>query len=153
MEVLRTAAMYERYFQVVQRHAVEVARAEGCSWQEIADAVGISRQGAWERWERRRRGSGAPVTVGNLGEFPVEPPVGPEELFAPMVDAVAESFTAEGDPKRDELVEAGRRALSEAIEGHQRTPKPVPFGVYASWCVRQAMTRRFFELRDQGGGT
>ena len=31
--------------------AVLQARQEGQSWQEIGDAVGISKQAAWEQWK------------------------------------------------------------------------------------------------------
>jgi hypothetical protein len=50
MEVLALAAMYERYFQEVQNHAANVVRAKGRTWQEIADAVGVTKQTAWQKW-------------------------------------------------------------------------------------------------------
>lgn len=36
-------------------HAVAEARGFGATWQQIADAVGIVRSAAWERWANRRR--------------------------------------------------------------------------------------------------
>lgn len=30
--------------------AVRDARATGCTWQQIADAAGMTRQSAWRRW-------------------------------------------------------------------------------------------------------
>ena len=50
LEILTKASMYERYFQAVQRHAVEVLRSEGKSWQDIADAVDVTKQSAWRKW-------------------------------------------------------------------------------------------------------
>jgi hypothetical protein len=50
MEVLAIAAMYERYFQEIQSRAVNVLRSEGRTWQEIADAVGVTKQTAWQKW-------------------------------------------------------------------------------------------------------
>jgi hypothetical protein len=49
-EVLALAAMYERYFQEIQSRAVHVLRREGRTWQEIADAVGVTKQTAWQKW-------------------------------------------------------------------------------------------------------
>lgn len=50
LEVLGAAAMYERYFAEVQNHAVKAARAQGRSWQDIGDAVGTTKQSAWQKW-------------------------------------------------------------------------------------------------------
>jgi hypothetical protein len=145
IEILTAAAMYERYFQEVQDHAAQVARAEGRSWQDIADAVGTSKQTAWQKWRgperkmRERRGA--------FGDFPVSPPVGAAEIFDSMVVRIVDDVVGEDSPVRDELLAAGRRALSDAVEGHRHTPRTVPFSIYASWCVRQAVIRRFYELR------
>ena len=51
LEVLTVSGMYQRYFDAVQREAVRVARAEGRSWADIADAAGITKQSAWEKWK------------------------------------------------------------------------------------------------------
>lgn len=37
--------------------AVAAMRAEGASWQDVADAVGTTRQSAWERFGRGTRGA------------------------------------------------------------------------------------------------
>jgi hypothetical protein len=50
MEVLRMAAMYERYFKEVQTQAAKALRGEGHTWQEIADTVGVTKQTAWQKW-------------------------------------------------------------------------------------------------------
>jgi hypothetical protein len=42
--------MYQRYFEAAQREAVRLARRAGHSWQEIAEAAGIARQSAWQKW-------------------------------------------------------------------------------------------------------
>ena len=145
LEVLKAAAMYERYFQEVQSHAARVARAEGRSWQDIAEAVSVSRQTARQKWH------GSPQSVRErsitFGEFAVKPPVQAAEVFDSMVLRMVESLTAEDDPIRDELLRAGRDALAEAIEAHRDSPGTVPFTVFASWWIRQALNRRFAELR------
>lgn len=46
------------------RAAVRAARATGCSWQQVGDALGTSRQSAWERY----KGDEAPVR-GKLPEI------------------------------------------------------------------------------------
>ena len=53
LEVLRTSSMYLRYFEEAQRRAVGAAREKGASWQDIADASGITRQTAWQKLPRR----------------------------------------------------------------------------------------------------
>ena len=68
LEILAKASMYERYFQAVQRHAVEVLRSEGKSWQEIADAVGVTKQSAWKKW--RTPEERAKAFSDRLVEFP-----------------------------------------------------------------------------------
>jgi len=50
LEVLRAAGMYQRYLFEVQDKAVKAARAQGHTWEEIAHAVGTTRQAAWQRY-------------------------------------------------------------------------------------------------------
>lgn len=50
LEVLRAAGMYQRYLFEVQDKAVKAARAQGHTWEEIARAVGTTRQAAWQRY-------------------------------------------------------------------------------------------------------
>ena len=50
LEVLRASATFIRYFFAAQARAVSAARAQGRTWEEIADAVGRTRQAAWQRW-------------------------------------------------------------------------------------------------------
>jgi len=52
MEVIRVAAMYQRYFFELQDKAVRLARAQGRTWEEIGQAVGTTRQAAWQRYGR-----------------------------------------------------------------------------------------------------
>jgi hypothetical protein len=59
LEELRNTWAFQRYLSALQERAVRSARADGHSWEEIAGAVGTSRQAAWQRWgaacERRDR--------------------------------------------------------------------------------------------------
>jgi len=50
LEVLRAAGMYQRYLFEIQDKAVKAARAQGHTWEEIAQAVGTTRQAAWQRY-------------------------------------------------------------------------------------------------------
>ena len=43
--------MFQRYFDAVEREAVRAARSTGRSWADIADAAGIAKQSAWEKWK------------------------------------------------------------------------------------------------------
>src|SRR3989442_7360695 len=52
LEILRAATTFLRYFYAVQSRAVAAARAGGHTWEDIADAVGRTRQAAWQRWRR-----------------------------------------------------------------------------------------------------
>lgn len=149
MEVLKAAAMYERYFQEVQSHAVQVARAEGRSWQDIAEAAAVTKQTAWAKWRGSK--SEARERPALFGEFPVQPPVQAAEVFDTMVVRAVESLVGEDDPIRDELLAAGRTALSDAVVAHGNAPKAVPFTVFASWWIRQAVIRRFYELHGRPG--
>jgi hypothetical protein len=148
MEVLKVASMYERYFQEVQRYAVGVARAEGRSWQDIGDTVGLSKQTAWAKWrDSDERGRKRRERSARFEDFPVQPPADAAEVFDSMVVQVVDSLVPRDDPKRGELLSAGRQTLAEAIEGHGQTTKTVPFTVFASWYIRQAVIKRFYEVR------
>jgi hypothetical protein len=50
LEVLRTASQFQRYFDAVQGAAAKAARGKGSTWDEIGQALGVSRQAAWERF-------------------------------------------------------------------------------------------------------
>jgi len=55
LEVAALAATFERYFDAVKTQAVKAARASGKSWNEVAEAIGTSRQSAWERYRMASR--------------------------------------------------------------------------------------------------
>jgi hypothetical protein len=50
LEVLNAAAQFQRYFDAVQGAAAKAARGMGSTWDEIGQALGVSRQAAWERF-------------------------------------------------------------------------------------------------------
>jgi hypothetical protein len=50
LEVLGAASQFQRYFDAVQRAAAKAARSEGSTWDAIGQALGVSRQAAWERF-------------------------------------------------------------------------------------------------------
>jgi hypothetical protein len=50
LEVLRAASQFQRYFDAVQGAAVKAARGERRTWDEIGQAIGVTRQAAWERF-------------------------------------------------------------------------------------------------------
>ena len=52
MEVIRLAGTYQRYLFEVQDKAVCAARSQGRTWEEIGEAVGTTRQAAWQRFSK-----------------------------------------------------------------------------------------------------
>ena len=47
-EVLEAVAFFQRYFKAVERKAIQAARAQGRTWNEIGSALGKSRQAVWQ---------------------------------------------------------------------------------------------------------
>lgn len=71
-------AMRKLLDEVIADAAVNQRVNRGCSWTDIGEAAGITRQAAWQKWGRRRR---KPVAVAT----PVrqaEPIVAPERKAA-----------------------------------------------------------------------
>jgi hypothetical protein len=50
LDVLRTSAQYQSFFAVVEREAVRAAKAQGSTWEQIGEALGITRQAVWQRY-------------------------------------------------------------------------------------------------------
>lgn len=50
LAIARLATTFSRYFDKVKTEAVRASRAAGRSWEDIAEAVGTTRQSAWERY-------------------------------------------------------------------------------------------------------
>jgi len=50
---LRAALALHRLAERVETHQVAVARAEGWSWQQIGDALGITRQSVHAKYGKR----------------------------------------------------------------------------------------------------
>jgi hypothetical protein len=67
VEVLRAVGTYQRYLTAVEGRAVKAARAMGRSWEDIGQALGISRQAAWERFGPRVGRSPAAAARAGLG--------------------------------------------------------------------------------------
>jgi hypothetical protein len=51
LDVIRLAGTYQRYLFEIQDKAVRAARSQGRTWQEIGEAVGTTRQAAWQRFK------------------------------------------------------------------------------------------------------
>lgn len=49
VEVLIATAAFQKYFGAIEKEAIKVARAQGRTWQEIASALGRTRQALWQR--------------------------------------------------------------------------------------------------------
>jgi uncharacterized NAD(P)/FAD-binding protein YdhS len=54
LDGLREARGIERALDKVMRDAVRRARESGCSWTEVGDALGTTKQAAWERFSGER---------------------------------------------------------------------------------------------------
>ena len=63
MEVLRMAGTYQRYLFEVQDKAVRAARAQGRTWEEIGEAVGTTRQAAWQRFSKVAPANPSPEAI------------------------------------------------------------------------------------------
>jgi hypothetical protein len=48
IEILEAVASFQRYFKAIEREAIQAARAQGRTWNEIGNAVGKTRQAVWE---------------------------------------------------------------------------------------------------------
>ena len=54
LAALEAVACIRRYLDEVERRAVETARARGATWEDIAEALGVSRQAVYQRFRHRR---------------------------------------------------------------------------------------------------
>ena len=159
LEVLKVAAMYERYFQKVQAEAVKVARSAGSSWQEIADTVGTSKQTAWKKWRapserivdpaRRFDTFSTPKSAMSALSTDLGSLLGgrgPKSLrkrdCLPLLETFVDSLHRVDPARKSLLVEAAWAGLKQAISHYGETEKVVPFAVYASWWVQQSITTR-----------
>lgn len=159
LDVLKVAAMYERYFQRVQAEAVKAARSAGSSWQEIADMVGTTRQTAWQKWRSPNEPEGTVDLAKHFGTFAsrkgalnaLSTDLGslvgarsPRSLrkrdCLPLLEQFVDSLYRVDPARRALLAEAAWAGLKEAISHYGETEKVIPFPVYASWWVRQSIT-------------
>ena len=65
LEALRVLADSELELGRLRRERVVAARAAGASWQQVGDALGISRQSAWENFTADARGALAANVAAN----------------------------------------------------------------------------------------
>jgi hypothetical protein len=70
LEVLDAASQFQRYFDVVQGAAVRAARGAGSTWDEIGQALGVSRQAAWERFATSEHEQLRKVTLERFCSWP-----------------------------------------------------------------------------------
>lgn len=49
IEVLRAISVFQKYFAAIEKEAVDAARSQGRTWQEIGDGLGRSRQALQQR--------------------------------------------------------------------------------------------------------
>jgi hypothetical protein len=53
LKVLGALDLVRWHIEQLERELVEQARSGGASWAHVGSALGISRQGAWERFTRK----------------------------------------------------------------------------------------------------
>lgn len=159
LDVLKVAAMYERYFQKVQVEAVKAARSAGSSWQEIADAVGTTKQTAWQKWRSPREQEAPLISAKHFGTFSTRkramnalstdlgsllgtkrPGSLRKRDCLPLLEQFIDSVHRVDAARRALLIEAAWAGLKEAISHYGETEKVIPFAVYASWWIRQSVT-------------
>jgi hypothetical protein len=73
MAVIRLAGTYQRYLFEVQDKAVRAARSQGRTWEEIGDAVGTTRQAAWQRFSKVAPATPLPEAIRSMLEPPGRP--------------------------------------------------------------------------------
>jgi hypothetical protein len=49
VDVLRAVGTYLRYLSAIEEEAVRAARRTGATWEDIGEAIGVTRQAAWQR--------------------------------------------------------------------------------------------------------
>ena len=126
-----------------------MARADGRSWQEIADRVGATKQTAWQKWRSPREK--AKALSARFANFPVGDRTIEfrDRAYEPLIQEVVDSWCGPDDAMRIELLRAARAALHAAIDSYDSSGKSVPFSVYAAWEIRQAVIARRNELRSE----
>lgn len=65
LSALRALTESEHELERIRREQVIAARAAGASWQQIGDALGMSRQSAWEAFTAATRAALADNVVAN----------------------------------------------------------------------------------------
>ena len=55
LDVLRATAQYQRFFVAAEREAIKAAKANGATWEQIGEALGITRQAVWQRYREVAR--------------------------------------------------------------------------------------------------
>jgi hypothetical protein len=48
--ILKNAAARDEHFRIALQHMVDVLRRRGVSWTRVGEALGVSRQAAWDRF-------------------------------------------------------------------------------------------------------
>jgi hypothetical protein len=65
LDALRELARTEVELDELRRQQVAAARAAGATWEQVGEALGISRQSAWEHYAARTRAELAANAVAN----------------------------------------------------------------------------------------
>ena len=65
IEALRELSRVDSELESLRRDRVEVARRAGISWEQIGEALGMSRQSAWEYYNRDARQTLKQTVTGN----------------------------------------------------------------------------------------
>lgn len=91
LDVLRAVGTYQRYLAAVEQAAAKAARAGGHTWEEIGEAIGVSRQSAWQRLRAVRESRELHTGVHGLEGAPVPLWGPPTQRRFPSLLAVDES--------------------------------------------------------------
>ena len=55
LQALRELSRADAELEALRREQVEVARRQGATWDQIGESLGMSRQSAWEYYNRQTR--------------------------------------------------------------------------------------------------
>jgi hypothetical protein len=63
LEALETVVQLRRALDTIETRAVEIARERGATWDDIAEAAGVTRQAMYQKHRNGRRNSSSTETT------------------------------------------------------------------------------------------
>jgi hypothetical protein len=100
LDVLQVGGKYQRYLVAIEREAIATARAMGRTWEEIAVALGRTRQAVWQRYRADQSRTWVDLEPANRWLTQAALNVGPPGLQATEPETTSTGLAEESeDPK------------------------------------------------------